>query len=212
MGPRASTRALDVALAAIALTGFAPALAAASLAILADDGGPILFRQPRLGRARVPFDILKLRTMREGRVTRVGTWLRATGLDELPQFLNVLRGDMSVVGPRPLTAADVARLGLDAARFDVAPGITGLAQLFGGRGLRHSRRLERLQSAKKSVRLDLELVAWSFVVNLVGKARARRWLAAARRASYARRRAARPRAATVRSPLRAVRPLHGTPA
>src|SRR5476649_1328362 len=85
------------------LVFFAPVLALAATAILADDGRPILFRQPRLGRGRRLFTILKLRSMRDGRVTRVGRLLRATGLDELPQFVNILRGDMSAVGPRPLT-------------------------------------------------------------------------------------------------------------
>jgi lipopolysaccharide/colanic/teichoic acid biosynthesis glycosyltransferase len=212
MASDAGSRALDVLLAAIALTGLSPALALAASAILIDDGPPILFRQARVGRGGVPFSILKLRTMREGRVTPAGAWLRATGLDELPQFVNVLRGEMSVVGPRPLTASDVERLALGNDRFGVRPGITGLAQLFGGRGLRHSRRLERLQIARKSARLDLELVSWSFVVNLIGKARARRVLAMVRRASFARRRAARGRVATDRSPSTAVRPFEGTPA
>ena len=86
-------------------------MAVIAAAILLDDGRPVLFRQERLGHRRRPFHILKFRSMRDGRVTRVGRVLRATGLDELPQFVNILRGDMSAVGPRPLTADDVARLG-----------------------------------------------------------------------------------------------------
>jgi lipopolysaccharide/colanic/teichoic acid biosynthesis glycosyltransferase len=76
-----------------------------------------------------------IRTMRDGRVTRVGTALRATGLDEIPQFLNILSGEMSAVGPRPLTEADVRRLGWTGAEFDFRweqkPGLTGLAQIAG---------------------------------------------------------------------------------
>jgi undecaprenyl phosphate N,N'-diacetylbacillosamine 1-phosphate transferase len=182
-----------------------PALAISALAVAVDDGAPVLFRQPRLGRERVPFEILKLRTMRDGRVTRAGRWLRATGLDELPQFLNVVRGDMSVVGPRPLTQLDVDRLGLEEARFSVKPGITGLAQLYGGHGPRHSRRLDRLQIRRKSARLDLQIVAASFVVNVVGKKRTKVWLRSLRRAARALDRAARPAHA-------AAGPLAGRPA
>jgi lipopolysaccharide/colanic/teichoic acid biosynthesis glycosyltransferase len=171
----------------VALAGFAPVLGVAAALVRLEDGGPVFFRQSRVGRDCRAFEILKLRTMRADRVTRVGRWLRATGIDEVPQFLNVLRGDMSVVGPRPLTAADVERLGLDDDRFGVRRGITGLAQLWAGRGARHSRRLERLGARKKSLRLDLEIVAASFLVNLVGKPGAR---AALRRLRTARRRRA----------------------
>ena len=96
-------------------------MAAIAGAILLEDGRPILFRQERVGRARRPFHVLKFRSMRGDRVTRVGKLLRATGLDELPQFLNILRGEMSAVGPRPLTASDIRRLGWDAPRYDFRP-------------------------------------------------------------------------------------------
>ena len=178
-------RLLDLALSGLALAGFSPVLAAASTAIFLEDGGPILFRQPRIGRARAPFEIWKLRTMRDGRITRVGRYLRATGLDEVPQFIQVLRGHMAIVGPRPLTADDISRLHLDDAktdwRFTHPPGITGLAQLFAGSGRSHSRRLDRLQIARKSLRLDLEIIAASFAVNVAGKRRVRTWLRALRK-------------------------------
>ena len=97
--------------------------------------------------------------MRDGRVTRVGRVLRATGLDELPQFINILRGEMSAVGPRPLTAADIARLGWTAPRFDfrwrVPPGLTGLAQVTGARSGRLSLHLDRGYIARQSLLLDL---------------------------------------------------------
>src|SRR5439155_845249 len=93
------------------------------------------FRQPRVGYRRRPFSILKFRSMRDGRPTRIGRVLRANGLDEVPQFINILRGEMSGVGPRPLTAEDVDRLGWTSAdvdfRWQVKPGLTGLAQLMG---------------------------------------------------------------------------------
>src|SRR5204863_5033824 len=128
-------RLFDLAGAAAGLLAFSPIMAAIAAAIFLEDGRPVLFRQDRLGRQRRPFAILKFRSMRDGRITRVGRLLRATGLDELPQFLNILRGEMSAVGPRPLAAEDVARLGWTTARHDfrwrVAPGLTGLAQLAG---------------------------------------------------------------------------------
>ncbi|MBV8783278.1 MAG: sugar transferase [Gammaproteobacteria bacterium] len=143
-----------------------------------EDGGPPLFRQVRVGAQRRPFTVLKFRTYSNGRVTHVGGLLRRTGLDELPQFLNVWRGEMSVVGPRPLTAADIDRLqwsGLEW-RFAMKPGITGIAQLFGGRDAKHSRRLDRLYLRRQSLPLDARLIALSGVVNLLGKRRVRRWL------------------------------------
>jgi lipopolysaccharide/colanic/teichoic acid biosynthesis glycosyltransferase len=192
-------RGADVVLGLIGAQLFAPLQLVAGALICVEDGGPVFFRQERVGRRRRPFTLLKLRTMRDGRVTRVGTWLRATGLDETPQFLNVLRGDMSVVGPRPLTAADVARLGWDRAerdaRFGVRPGITGLAQLFAGRSARHSRALDALYARRSSPGLDLWLVAVSFAVNVRGKARVRGLLDRARRRRRARSRRARAAAA-----------------
>jgi len=177
-------RVFDVAGALGGLLLFAPALVAISAAILADDGWPVLFAQPRLGRGRRPFTILKFRTMcegRRGRVTRVGVLLRATGLDELPQFLNILRGEMSAVGPRPLTAEDVSRLGWTTPRHDfrwrVAPGLTGLAQLAGPPSAAGSLALDRYYVRRSTLRLDAQLIALSFAVNALGKMRVRRWLA-----------------------------------
>ena len=106
-------RAFDVAGSCAGLLVFAPVMAVVIPAVLVDDGPPILFRQRRLGLYRRPFSILKIRTMRDGSPTRVGRILRATGLDEIPQFINILSGEMSAVGPRPLTESDVAEPRLD---------------------------------------------------------------------------------------------------
>lgn len=169
-------RAFDVAGALGGLLLFAPVMTAIALAILLDDGGPILFRQRRLGRARRPFAILKFRSMRNGRITQVGRVLRATGLDELPQFLNILRGDLSAVGPRPVTQEDASRYARfpDAeARWSVNPGLTGLAQL-AGRTLEESFELDRAYVRDRTFMLDCRLIAMSFAVNVLGKSRMRR--------------------------------------
>jgi lipopolysaccharide/colanic/teichoic acid biosynthesis glycosyltransferase len=135
------TRCLDFTGALCALVFLSPLLAAVALAILIDDGAPVLFRQTRVGHNGVPFLILKFRTMRDGggprvtaagdqRITRVGRWLRRFKLDELPQFVNVLRGEMGLIGPRPEVPEYV--------QFDtplwqevlsMKPGITDLASL-----------------------------------------------------------------------------------
>ena len=174
-------RVIDVAGAAGGLLFFLPAMTLVALAILLEDGFPLLFHQERLGAARRPFTILKFRSMRAGKITRVGRVLRSTGLDELPQFINVLRGEMSAVGPRPLTAADIARLGWSQPRFDfrwrVPPGLTGLAQVMGTGSLQLSLHLDRAYIVRRSLLLDLRLIALSFAINALGKRRVRQMLA-----------------------------------
>lgn len=173
-------RLFDLVGASAGLTVFAPAMAVIAAAVLMDDGRPVFFRQERVGYRRRPFHILKFRSMRDGRVTRVGRVLRATGLDELPQFVNILRGHMSAVGPRPLTADDVARLGWSGAQFDFRwacrPGLTGLAQLVGARPDDDALAMDRVHAGGWSPSLDCQLIAWSFAVNAFGKTRIRRWL------------------------------------
>jgi lipopolysaccharide/colanic/teichoic acid biosynthesis glycosyltransferase len=180
-----SKRAFDVAGAIAGLLVFAPPMAVVAAAILLADGRPILFRQARLAARRRPFTILKFRSMRNGEVTAVGRVLRATGLDELPQLVNVLAGDISAVGPRPLTEEDVRRLGwTDAAsdfRWSVPQGLTGLAQIVGARSDRHALRLDRRYIARQSLPLDTRLIAWSFAVNLLGKRRVQQLIAGSRR-------------------------------
>jgi len=183
-GPRAK-RAFDVAGAIAGLLVFAPPMAVVAAAILLADGRPLLFRQTRLAAGRRRFTIFKFRSMRNGEVTAVGRILRATGFDELPQLVNVLAGDISAVGPRPLTEEDVRRLGwTDAAsdfRWSVPQGLTGLAQIVGARSDRHALRLDRRYIARQSLRLDTRLIAWSFAVNLLGKRRVQLLIAGSRR-------------------------------
>jgi lipopolysaccharide/colanic/teichoic acid biosynthesis glycosyltransferase len=137
-------RTADVSLAAAALAASAPALAAAALAVRVTMGRPVLFSQLRPGRGGAPFTVYKLRTMAAGagsdaaRLTRLGRLLRAASLDELPQLWNVLRGDMSLVGPRPLLLAYLDRYTAEQRRrHDVIPGITGWAQINGRNNVSH---------------------------------------------------------------------------
>jgi putative colanic acid biosynthesis UDP-glucose lipid carrier transferase len=145
-------RALDLAIAIPALLLLSPLLLVLALIVRLDAGGPVLFRQTRLGKDGKPFDIFKFRTMTvlengdtvvqakvdDVRVTASGKWLRASSLDELPQLLNIIAGDMSLVGPRPHARAhDVHYAGLIAnytLRQTVKPGLTGWAQVNGHRG------------------------------------------------------------------------------
>lgn len=152
-----------------------PALLAAMSAIRLLDGAPVLFVQERVGRGRRPFRIYKLRTMRDGAVTSVGRVLRATGLDELPQLWNVMRGDMSLVGPRPLTRGDVERLGWDRPRYDqrfaVRPGMTGPAQLQLSRhcDARISWTCDRHYVERATLATDVQILAASALYMMVGK-------------------------------------------
>jgi len=140
----------------------------------------VLFTQTRVGRHKRPFRIYKFRSMREARVTRVGRRLRSTGLDELPQLVNVLLGDMSVIGPRPLTNADVLRLKWDddkhALRWSVRPGIIGLAQLYAGRGARLSWFLDCRYVNARRLGMDVGIIVLSAAMTLAGKRRIRHWL------------------------------------
>lgn len=175
-------RAVDLIVAGTACAAFAPLVAGIAVATWLEDRGPPLFSQPRVGRGRQPFMVHKFRSMRGQHVTRVGQWLRRTGIDELPQFVNVVRGDMSVVGPRPLTHGDIDRLGWAGQRHDwrfaAKPGITGLSQLLAGRGAHASERLDRLYLRRQSPVLDLQLITLSFAANVFGKRAVRRWLRA----------------------------------
>jgi sugar transferase EpsL len=140
----AAKRGTDVVVAALALAVLWPVMLAVGVAIRACDGGPVIFRQRRPGQKGRPFSLLKFRTMREARdaegrllgdearLTALGKVLRELGLDELPQLWNVLRGDMSLVGPRPLLTQYMDRYSAEQLRrHDVRPGMTGWAQIHG---------------------------------------------------------------------------------
>ena len=170
--------------AGLALLVLAPVLAVVAVLVKAQDGGPVLFRQSRVGRGGQPFAMLKFRSMvvdaeerlaelheqneadgllfkikADPRITPLGTFLRRFSVDEIPQLVNVLRGDMSLVGPRPPLSSEVDRYAIDVhRRLLVRPGLTGLWQVSGRSGL----------SWDESVRLDLYYVDnWSMTTDLV---------------------------------------------
>jgi lipopolysaccharide/colanic/teichoic acid biosynthesis glycosyltransferase len=151
-------RAVDVLVAGAGLVVASPLLAAAAFATKLESGGPVLYRQTRVGRDGQDFELLKLRTMVVGaenlgagfavdhgdrRITRVGRVLRRTSLDELPQLWNVLRGDMSIIGPRPTLRYQVEQYDeQQRRRLDIRPGLTGWAQVHGRASLPWAERIE----------------------------------------------------------------------
>ncbi len=184
-------RIVDVAVCGLALPLLAPLLPFVAIAIRRDSPGPVFFRQPRAGRNGRPFTMVKFRTMvvdaeerlgtmidveqlaepmfklhNDARITRVGAWLRRTSLDEIPQLYNVLRGEMSLVGPRPEQLDLVERYTSDAReiRLAVRPGITGPMQVFGRGALTFEERLavEREYVENMSLGRDVMILARTF--------------------------------------------------
>jgi lipopolysaccharide/colanic/teichoic acid biosynthesis glycosyltransferase len=170
-------RVADVAIAGSALLLASPVLAIAAFAVKLEDGGPVLYRQTRVGRNGADFELLKLRTMVVGaetmgaglsvnrgdpRITRAGRLLRKLSLDELPQLWNVVRGEMSVIGPRPTLRYQVEQYDeRQRHRLDVKPGITGWAQVNGRAELPWADRIELdvWYVEHRSPRLDLRILA-----------------------------------------------------
>jgi lipopolysaccharide/colanic/teichoic acid biosynthesis glycosyltransferase len=183
-------RALDVSLAFIALVVFAPMMLIVAILVAAERRGPILFRHTRIGLQGKVFRVLKFRSMHvdgdailahylaanpaaahewaldhklrtDPRVTGLGAFLRKSSLDELPQLFNVLVGDMSIVGPRPIVQSEVARYGrFFTAYCSVRPGITGIWQVSGRNHVSYRRRvlMDALYARRKCVALDIKLM------------------------------------------------------
>ncbi len=190
-------RLFDMIVAGAGLIVFAPVSLLIALGIKLEDGGPVFFAQDRVGRDCRVFSAYKFRSMvvdaerftgavqataNDPRVTRMGRVLRATAFDELPQLWNILRGDMSVVGPRPLrpgeadTTADGVQLPLSAipgyeARHRVRPGLTGIAQVYAPRDLPRTGkfRYDLLYQRKAGFCLDLRLILQSFWITARGR-------------------------------------------
>jgi exopolysaccharide biosynthesis polyprenyl glycosylphosphotransferase len=186
-GARVTKRIIDVAAASLALVVAAPAMLFVAVAIKLDSRGPVFFRQERMGRAGRPFQIFKFRSMtadawekrdtvaelneldgpmfkmeNDPRVTRVGAFIRKTSLDEIPQLINVVRGEMSLVGPRPLPTEESDRIdGAALARLDVKPGITGLWQVCGRSQLTYAdlQHLDSVYVSSWSLMWDFRIMA-----------------------------------------------------
>jgi lipopolysaccharide/colanic/teichoic acid biosynthesis glycosyltransferase len=181
------TRALDIVIAAAALVVLSPVLALAALAIRLESRGPLIYRHRRVGRHGEQFELLKLRTMVQGaetmgtglyiedrdpRITRTGRLLRRFSLDELPNLVNVLRGDLAIVGPRP-TVSEQVDLYTDhqRRRLEVRPGITGWAQVNGRASLPWPERIELdvWYVEHRSLRLDLRILARTVKLLVTGR-------------------------------------------
>jgi lipopolysaccharide/colanic/teichoic acid biosynthesis glycosyltransferase len=170
-------RVFDIVIAALALVVLSPLLLFAAVAIKLGSPGPVLYRQRRIGLGGREFEMLKLRTMVEGsdpvgigtavtrddpRVTGIGRFLRRTSLDEIPNLLNVLRGEMAIVGPRPTIPAQVDDYTpRQRRRHDVRPGITGWAQVQGRAGIPWEERIELdiEYVERRSAALDLRILS-----------------------------------------------------
>jgi lipopolysaccharide/colanic/teichoic acid biosynthesis glycosyltransferase len=170
-------RALDIVIATVALVVFSPVLLIAVVAIKLGSRGPVVYRQRRVGKDGREFELLKLRTMERGsdpvgvgkvvarddpRVTAAGRFLRRTSLDEIPNLVNVLRGEMAIVGPRPTIPAQVDDYTpLQHRRHEVRPGLTGWAQVQGRAGIPWEQRIELDVEYvdRRSFALDLRILA-----------------------------------------------------
>lgn len=139
---------------------------------------PIFFKQKRIGKNKTSFEILKFQTMVNQKPTPTGQFLRKTGLDELPQFFNVLKGDMSIVGPRALTQFDIERLGWDdkyhEIRWNLKPGITGFAQIYGGQNRKTSWFWDKHYIKNNNPLIDYAIICASFLMNIFGKTKVRK--------------------------------------
>ena len=178
-------RGIDIAVSSLALVASAPVLALAMLAIRLESPGPVLYRQRRAGLEGKPFDVIKLRTMVDGaehigaglavnandpRITHVGALLRRSSLDELPNLLNVLRGEMSLIGPRPTLPVQVeSYTPRQRGRLAIRPGITGWAQVHGRASLPWSERIELdlFYISHRSPSLDLKIL-WRTLLMVLG--------------------------------------------
>jgi len=171
-------RVIDTVFASIGLVLLSPCLLIVLIIIVLLEKKSPLFVQERLGRDKKVFQIYKLRTMLDGEITSLGKILRKTGIDELPQLVNILLGDMSFVGPRPLLELDVVRLGWTGdyyvRRWSVRPGVTGLAQL----GARCHRKItwvyDRYYVENTSLCLEMKLLCLSVGVPFLGKSMVRK--------------------------------------
>ncbi|MDR1524730.1 MAG: sugar transferase [Tannerella sp.] len=173
-------RLFDIFFSLAALTVFTLPMCVIAFLLRVVEHHPVFYRQERVGKNKKTFSILKFRTLENGVPTPVGKYLRMTGIDEWAQFFNVLKNDMSIVGPRALTPSDIERLKWNdefhLVRWQLKPGISGLAQLYGGQHRKTSWFWDRYYSAHQSLAMDFCIVTASFAVNIFGKIRVRRMI------------------------------------
>lgn len=150
-----------------------PFLFILGIAILVLEQKSPLFIQKRIGKNKVVFKLIKIRTMKENKVTFIGSILRKTGIDEIPQLINILKGEMNFVGPRPLTQNDIERLGWESEfyfeRWSVNPGLTGLAQLSPICHKKISIFYDLYYVKNRTLNLDFTILFMSFLVLIFGK-------------------------------------------
>ncbi|MEQ1871827.1 MAG: sugar transferase [Vicinamibacterales bacterium] len=189
-------RALDVTLSGVGLLASMPVWAAIAIAVKLEDGGPIFYTQDRVGEGGRVFKVFKFRSMivnaeavvgalqatsGDARITRIGRLMRATAMDELPQLLNIFRGDMTFVGPRALRPGEIEAVGEElialedvpgyADRTRLRPGLTGVAQIYAPRDVtrRNKFKFDRLYARQQSFGLDVRLILLSFWITFRGR-------------------------------------------
>lgn len=171
-------RLFDIVSSIIGLTVFLIPMLIICLVIKLREKHSIIFKQERIGKGKKPFTILKFQTMVNEIPTPTGRILRKTGLDELPQFINVLKGDISLVGARALTMYDIKRLGWDdeyhSRRWNIKPGLSGFAQIYGGQHRKLSWFWDCKYANYNHVGIDCMILLISFAMNIFGKRRVRR--------------------------------------
>lgn len=187
-------RGMDITCSLLALILLSPILILTAIAIFIDDPGPVLFKQTRIGKDSKPFKIYKFRSMKinaeelkaslmkenqdkganfkikhDPRITRVGRIIRATSIDELPQLINILKGDMAIIGPRPFIAEEQRNLPSD--RLMVKPGLSCYWQIGGKNSLTLSEQIEldRKYVRERSVIVDVKIIVKTMIVVVVGK-------------------------------------------
>ncbi len=150
-----------------------PLIIVISILILLESKGGVIFSQKRIGLNKNEFVILKFRTMENQKITFIGNIIRRLGWDEIPQLINIIKGEMAFVGPRPLTSNDITRLGWDTKqygkRWSVKPGITGLAQLSPICNSRLAMENDLFYVENKSLGLDLKIIFRSLLIPVLGK-------------------------------------------
>lgn len=171
-------RLFDITFSFIALLVFAIPVTIIAFLLIFKESHSIFFKQDRIGKNKKRFEVWKFQTMVEQVPTQTGQLLRKTGLDELPQFLNVLKGDMSIVGPRALTNFDIERLCWDdkyhEIRWHLKPGITGFAQIYGGQHRKTSWFWDKYYIKNNNPLIDFGIIGVSFLMNIFGKTKVRK--------------------------------------